>query len=282
MNKPLIMDGAMGTELMARGLKLPLPLWSAEANLMDSEIVSAVHRDYVSAGADILGTNTFRTTTWSYRKADYSPMRASERAKSSLMKAVELARSANPKVVVGSITSIEDCYEPESFPGRGAAEDTYGENVEWFNEAGVNVILFETMGHLDEIEVALNSVNNMKIWLSLIVKDGDHLLSGHPLESLYELAKDKVDVLMLNCNTIGKTDQTLKNMIDNWSGDWGVYPNLGLSEPEPDGEIEEKVDDISFNNVISKYLEMNPMIIGSCCGSTPKHTEMIYKLINQA
>jgi methionine synthase I (cobalamin-dependent) len=71
-------------------------------------------------------------------------------------------------------------------------------------------------------------------------------------------------------------------MIDNWSGDWGVYPNLGLSEPEPDGEIEEKVDDISFNNVISKYLEMNPMIIGSCCGSTPKHTEMIYKLINQA
>jgi homocysteine S-methyltransferase len=196
-NKPLIMDGAMGTELMARGLKLPLPLWSAEANLMDSEIVSAVHRDYVSAGADILGTNTFRTTTWSYRKADYSPMRASERAKSSLMKAVELARSANPKVVVGSITSIEDCYEPESFPGRGAAEDTYGENVEWFNEAGVNVILFETMGHLDEIEVALNSVNNMKIWLSLIVKDGDHLLSGHPLESLYELAKDKVDVLML-------------------------------------------------------------------------------------
>jgi len=193
-----------------------------------------------------------------------------------------LARSANPKVVVGSITSIEDCYEPESFPGRGAAEDTYGENVEWFNEAGVNVILFETMGHLDEIEVALNSVNNMKIWLSLIVKDGDHLLSGHPLESLYELAKDKVDVLMLNCNTIGKTDQTLKNMIDNWSGDWGVYPNLGLSEPEPDGEIEEKVDDISFNNVISKYLEMNPMIIGSCCGSTPKHTEMIYKLINQA
>jgi S-methylmethionine-dependent homocysteine/selenocysteine methylase len=276
------MDGAMGTELMARGLKLPLPLWSAEANLTDPEIVSAIQSDYVAAGADILGTNTFRTTTWSYRKAGFSPKRAEERAKSSLMKAVELARSANPKIMAGSITSIEDCYEPESFPGRGAAEDTYGENVEWFKEAGVDLILFETMGHLDEIDVALQSVNENKIWLSLIVKNGDHLLSGHPLESVYELAKDKVDVLMLNCNTIDKTDQTLEKLIINWDGNWGVYPNLGLSEPEPDGEMKEKVDDQSFNNIISRYIEMNPMVVGSCCGSTPKHTEMIYKLVNQS
>ena len=95
----LIMDGAMGTELIARGLNLPLPLWSAETNITDSEIVSAVHHDYVSAGANIIGTNTFRTTTWTYRKAGYSPKRAQERARSSLMKAVELARSANPNIV---------------------------------------------------------------------------------------------------------------------------------------------------------------------------------------
>jgi S-methylmethionine-dependent homocysteine/selenocysteine methylase len=184
--------------------------------------------------------------------------------------------------VAGSITSIEDCYEPEFFPGRGAAEDTYGENVDWFKEAGVDLILFETMGHLDEIDVAIQSVNENKIWLSMIVKNGDHLLSGHPLDSVYELAKDKVDVLMLNCNTIDKTDRALAGIIDNWDGDWGVYPNLGLTEPEPDGEMKEKVDKQSFKNIISRYIEMNPMVIGSCCGSTPKHTEMIYKLVNQS
>ena len=162
----------MGTELMARGLNLPLPLWSAESNLTDPDVVQSVHHDYVNAGADIIGTNTFRTTTWSYRKAGFSPKRAAERAKSSLMKAVEMARSANPKIVAGSITSIEDCYEPEFFPGRGAAEDTYGENVDWFKEAGVDLILFETMGHLDEIDVAIQSVNENKIWLSMIVKNG--------------------------------------------------------------------------------------------------------------
>ena len=136
------------------------------------------------------------------------------------------------------------------------------------------------MGHLDEIDVALKSVNENKIWLSLIVNDVDHLLSGHPIESVYELAKYKVDVLMLNCNTIDKTDQTLEKMINNWGRDWGVYPNLGLTEPEPDGEMKEKVDDRSFSKIVSKYLGMNPMVIGSCCGSTPKHTEMIYKLVN--
>ena len=279
-NRPLIMDGAMGTELMARALDLPLPLWSAESNLTDPDVVKSVHQDYVNAGADIIGTNTFRTTTWTYRKAGFTPKRAAERAKSSLMKAVDLARSANPKITAGSITTIEDCYESESFPGRDAAEDTYGENVEWFKEAGVDVILFETMGHLDEIDVALKSVNENKIWLSLIVNDDDHLLSGHRIESVYELAKYKVDVLMLNCNTIDKTDQTLEKMINNWGRDWGVYPNLGLTEPEPDGEMKEKVDDRSFSKIVSKYLGMNPMVIGSCCGSTPKHTEMIYELVN--
>ena len=49
-NKPLIMDGAMGTELMARGLKLPLPLWSAEENLTDLETVLAVNQVMYSMG----------------------------------------------------------------------------------------------------------------------------------------------------------------------------------------------------------------------------------------
>ena len=143
------------------------------------------------------------------------------------------------------------------------------------------MILFETMGHLDEIDIALQSVNGQNILLSLIVKDDDHLLSGHSLESVYPMAKDKVDILMLNCNTVAKTDSALEGVIENWGGDWGVYPNMGLTEPEPDGEMDEKVDDQSFNKIISTYLDMSPKVIGSCCGSSPKHTEIIYKLINQ-
>jgi len=270
----------MGTELMDRGLKMPLPLWSAETNITDPEIVKSVHLDYVKAGADIIGTNTFRTTTWTYRKVGYSQKKSQEKARTSLMRAVELARDVKPNILCASITSIEDCYDTSLFPGRSIAEDTYGENINWFIEAGVDVILFETMGHIEEIEIALDTVKdfNLQVWLSLIMKDQDHILSGNKINDVYTLAKNRVDCLMLNCNTIEKTGQALVPMIKNWGSNWGVYPNLGLSEPEPDGEIEEKVQKDVFKDIIKEYLRMNPMIIGSCCGSSPDHIKIIKRL----
>ena len=71
----------MGTQLMHRGLKLPLPLWSAQANINEPEIVKAIHKDYLDAGSDIITTNTFRTTSWSYRRAEFSPNVLQEKPK---------------------------------------------------------------------------------------------------------------------------------------------------------------------------------------------------------
>ncbi len=132
MKKPLLLDGAMGTELINRGIDLPLPIWSADANLTHPEIVKEIHFEYIQAGAELITTNTFRTTTWTYRKAGYTPARAIERAKDCLYKAVECAQIAagDTVKVAGSITSLEDCYSPEKFPGRSAAEDIYGETTE--------------------------------------------------------------------------------------------------------------------------------------------------------
>ena len=114
-SNPLILNGAMGTELIRKGVDLPLPLWSAEANLTHPDIVVNIQRDYVAAGADILTTNTFRTTTYTYRKAGYSKEKAKARARDSLMSAVDLARQAAGEAVnvAGSITALEDCYTPE-------------------------------------------------------------------------------------------------------------------------------------------------------------------------
>ncbi|MEC9307629.1 MAG: homocysteine S-methyltransferase family protein, partial [Candidatus Neomarinimicrobiota bacterium] len=120
MNIPLILDGAIGTELIRRGLDLPLPLWSADINLTHPESVQQVHDAYITAGSDVITTNTFRTTPWTYRKAGYTPLRALERARDSLLKAVELANKAAMDTVrvAGSITAVEDCYTPELYPGK--------------------------------------------------------------------------------------------------------------------------------------------------------------------
>ena len=192
----------MGTQLISHGIKLPLPLWSAQANIEEPQIVQSIHKDYVEAGADIITTNTFRTTTWSYRRAEYSPKRASRKAKDSLMKAIDLARSVNPNILAGSITSINDCYEPDKFPGKTIAEDSYGETVEWFIEGGVDTVLLETMGHLDEINIALEATKNIPtVWLSLIINEKGHLLSGDSLREIYAL------------NTVSYTHLTLPTIL---------------------------------------------------------------------
>ena len=272
----------MGTQLISHGIKLPLPLWSAQANIEEPQIVQSIHKDYVEAGADIITTNTFRTTTWSYRRAEYSPKRASRKAKDSLMKAIDLARSVNPNILAGSITSINDCYEPDEFPGKSIAEDSYGETIEWFIEGGVDTVLLETMGHLDEINIAIEATKNIStVWLSLIINEKGHLLSGDSLREIYALSIKQLTCLMLNCNTIELTKQILNPFIDNSTLNWGVYPNLGLTQPELDGEIHGIVDTEKFKESIISYLDKKPYIIGACCGSTPNHIRIIRDLIEK-
>ncbi len=282
-SKPLILDGAMGTELINRGVDLPLPIWSADANLNDKEAVLGIHKDYAAAGADILTTNTFRTTTYTYRKAGYTPKRAQERAKESLMSAIDLTRKAVGKdlQVAGSISAVDDCYSPELYPGKSAVEDTYGETLEWFIEGGVNLFLFETMGHFEEIQIALEASRNNEStsWVSLILKDGEHLLDGHSLDETINMIKTfPVSCLMLNCNKVETTQNALETFLSLWTDDWGVYSNLGMTDYE--NNYFNTIKDSNFKESILLYLESNPTIIGACCGSTPKHIEMIKNLIN--
>ena len=56
MKRTLLLDGAMGTELQNRGIDIPLPLWSADANIKHPEVVINIHKDYINSGADIVTT----------------------------------------------------------------------------------------------------------------------------------------------------------------------------------------------------------------------------------
>ena len=69
-NQVRLLDGAMGTELMRAGLDLRLPIWSGNVNLTHPDYVQKIHEAYLTAGADILTTNTFRTTPRAYRKGN--------------------------------------------------------------------------------------------------------------------------------------------------------------------------------------------------------------------
>ena len=154
--------------------------------------------------------------------------------------------------------------------------------MEWFTEAGVEHIFLETMGHLEEIKIAIDASKNIsELYLSLIIKDKEHLLSGHLVEDVFPIVNDKISCLMLNCNTIDITNRVLDSFINNWNSKWGVYPNLGLTKPEPDGKMIQKVDDDEFERTMISYIKKSPSIIGACCGSSPTHIRKIKDLLKK-
>ncbi len=282
----LILDGAMGSEIIRQGYNLPLPLWSATANIDCPEIVAAIHQEYIRAGADVITTNTFRTTTRSYLKGGLPRTAARRLARHSLEKAVQAARQAadGTCLVAGSIAPLEDCYQPGLFPGLSAAVPEFTELGTDLKMAGVDILLIETMGRIDETLAVLRATEplNMERWISFILKDGQHLFGGELLsDALTILADFKIELVLLNCTAIGITTKGLQTLLTLWPGRWGVYPNLGTGKLVIDGKITSLITGDAFRTEIRRYIDLGANVIGACCGSRPAHIRIIRDLLNQ-
>jgi len=281
----LLLDGAMGTELLQRGVNVSLPLWSASAVEEAPEIVEQIHRDYMKAGADIIITNTFRTTTRTFLKTGASPDEARARAKTSTNEAVRLAKKAasGNVMVAGSMAPLEDCYSPELFPGMETAIKEFEEQGAWLLENGVDLLLLETMIRQDETIAALRAVSNLGIpvWVSFCIKDKSHLFGGDDLKKSVKCIKYGVDAILINCSNIQLSINALIHLKQNTDLLLGIYPNTGLSMPSPEGEIKDVIEIEEFTEKMMGAVKVGVSILGSCCGSTPDYTKSLRKLINE-
>ena len=85
-------------------------------------------------------------------------------------------------------------------------------------------------------------------------------------------------MILLNCSTLSQTKNTIKTIVSNWSENWGIYPNLGIGTPSPNGNIKNYESDEKYISLISYAVESGASLVGGCCGSSPKHIKMIKKL----
>ena len=281
MHKLELLDGAMGSEFINRGFPLPNHIWSAKMNLEAQEIVNQIHTEYVTAGSNYLTTNTFRTTPRAYAKTGLSLSDATLIAERSLKNAVKLAKDASDSksFILGSIAPLEDCYTPNLFPSQIKAHTEFKQLTQWFNEADIDIFLIETMNSLIETEICIKEAekHNKPIWVSYVLKNNKHLLSGESLlDALILLDKYKIDCVLINCNPVNRTGNTLELLSDNWKNRWGIYPNLGIGEPSRDGNIKDLFSDDQFLSVSKNAIALGATLIGGCCGSTPKHIRLLH------
>ena len=275
-----ILDGAMGSELIKRGLSLPKHIWSAYTNIEAQEIISQIYKDYIEAGCDFITTNTFRTTPRSFQKTGLSIDDSKHFAKIALHNAIKIAHdSIKGEVnILGSIAPLEDCYKPELFPGYDIAKDEFSEITLWLNESNIDIFLIETMNNIKESIACIECAQEFDkpIWVSFVLKDDKHILSGETLiDTLAMLKNYNIDTVLLNCNPINRTKNAIDILISHWDKKWGIYPNLGIGEPSPDGIISNIHDDKEYIELIKYSLDNGVSYIGGCCGSSPYHINLL-------
>lgn len=281
-SKPLILDGATGTEIDRRGIPTTLPLWSAGALETHPDVVRQIHVDYINAGADIITTNTFRTHTRNVGDA--------AQAATLTHTAVELARQAantsKRKVyVAGSIAPLEDCYSPHLTPSVTICRREHTEMVENMLSIpnGVDFLLLETMNTIHEVVAAAEAAHarDVPFAASFVLDEHANLLSGESLAATVEaLTPYQPSALLINCIPTRHINEALTELAKH-AGEIpiGAYGNMGTPDDVVGWAAAHDMSPEHYCEHAAIWVKQGAMIIGSCCGSNPKHTVALRQML---
>ena len=279
---PLLLDGGMGQELAARGVKCTEGLWSARALLDDPELVYEVHRDFVAAGADILTTNTYAATR---RRLDAIDDDAFERVNRT---ACELARRAadeadRPVLVAGSLPPIHGSYRPDEVRPYDELEPLYREHAALLAEH-VDVLLCETMSTADEARAAAAGAarTGLPVWVAWTVADdgSGRLRSGESLaEAVAALDGLHVEALLVNCSMPESIDAAMAPLAAAARRPFGAYAN-GFEAIDEDTKVADgddvperraDLDPQRYAEHAVAWARAGAAIVGGCCEVGPEH-----------
>ncbi len=277
-NRPLILDGAMGSMLQEMKVKSKGSLWMSYANIESPKKVFEVHKKYIEAGADIITTNTFRTNPSALK--NFPKINRENFVKASVALAFE-ARNDLPILIAGSNAPAEDCYKEERTLSVKELVYNHHKHINLLMTEGCDFILNETQSHLDEIKIISEYCNkkNIPFLISFFFKNDLKLLSG---ENLFDAVKFVYDyeplAIGFNCIMPETFKKVLSGIKDDYN--WGFYLNCG-SGNYTDEIIKCAVSPKIYLNKVKSSLKKNPSFIGSCCGSSPAHTKGIKKLFDE-
>jgi S-methylmethionine-dependent homocysteine/selenocysteine methylase len=287
---PLVLDAAMGSDLDRRGLPTTLPLWSAVGLLERPELVCQIHLDNLLAGADIITTDTFRTTARTLRKAGIDPARAPELD----MLAVRLAVAARAEagrpeaLIAGSIAPLEDCYLPtfETPPEIALAE--HRAQADNLAAAGVDLIMVETMPTVAEAEIALRAAvetgRPATVGFVCAMPDRDEpvrLLSGETLnDAVARVNRLAPEAIFVNCAAPPTISAALQELRELTTRPTGAYANVGHVDENTGWRPDERVTGERYAEHAAEWIALGARVVGGCCGTNPEHTAALRRSID--
>ena len=277
-NRPLVLDGAMGSLLQQNGVEPVQHIWMSIANITHAELISELHSQYIKAGSDIITTNTFNSNPTNAKShGKYS----SDQLVKSAVNSAKNATQILPVLIAGSNAPAEDCYQAERTITKRELEQNHKKHIDLLIENGVHFILNETHSHLDEINIITKycDKNDIPYVMSLFFTDELKLLSGEKLTEILKLLDDS-NALAIGFNCILPSTMQKAKSIITFPAKWGLYLNCGDGS-FTDTNIKCGVSPKNYSEISKGYLSLSPSYIGSCCGSSPKHIKEIKKVIDE-
>ncbi|WP_239471850.1 homocysteine S-methyltransferase family protein [Olsenella profusa] len=261
----LLFDGAMGTQLQARGLaagELPELLC-----LTNPEEVTAIHAAYVASGADVVTTNTFG--------ANAAKLGDAATVEDVFQAAVACARAARPRYVAADLGPTGQLLAPMGPLSFDDAYALFARQVRAADAAGADLFIIETMSDLAEAKAALLAVRENSDLPAIVsmtfAEDGRTFLGTTPEVAALTLSSMGADAVGINCS-LGPADVAplVERMLPWASCPVIAQANAGLPRVE-DGVTVYDVGVDEYAEAVARMLDAGVTIVGGCCGTTPAY-----------
>ena len=210
-----ILDGGMGQELLARGMKPNGTLWSANAILDENyhQLLQDTHRDFVKAGAEVIVTTTFTARRRRLRenniedKFEYLNIKAGEIA-------CNVKKEFPNVLIAGGLPPQELTYEADE-RSEDEITKTFNEQAKLLNEY-VDFFYFDVWSSIKEFECGIEAIKEFKkpYLIGIHISEGTNLPSGEKISDIKNIINDKLLGVMLSCVSPENYEKNMKEIKD--------------------------------------------------------------------
>ncbi|MEH1944569.1 MAG: methionine synthase [Nostoc sp.] len=289
----LVFDGAMGTNLQTQNLTAEDfggPQYEGCNEYLvhtKPEAVAKVHRDFLAAGADVIETDTFGSTSLvlaEYDLADQAYYLSKTAAELAKRVAAEFSTPEKPRFVAGSIGPTT------KLPTLGhidfdTMKATFAEQAEALWDGGVDLFLVETCQDVLQIKAALNAIEEVfakkgdrrPLMVSVTMESMGTMLVGSEISAVLTiLAPYPIDILGLNCATGPDLMKPhIKYLAEHSPFIVSCIPNAGLPE-NVGGQAHYRLTPLELRMSLMHFVEdLGVQVIGGCCGTRPEHIQQL-------
>ncbi len=276
-DRVLVCDGAMGTQLYAKGIFINRCFESL--NLSHPDLVADVHAEYLKAGADVIETNTFGANRMKLRSFGLG-----DQVRAINLAGAEIARRAvaNAKgdaYVAGAIGPLGVRVEPWGKTGVDEAEAMFRDQAQALVDGKVDLFILETFRDLNEIGAAIaavRSVCDLPIVAQMTTEEDGASLDGAPPEQFApELIARGANVVGVNCSVgpapMLETVERISDIVDVWLS---AQPNAGKPR-DIEGRNLYLCSPEYMASYARRFIASGVRLVGGCCGTTPEHIRQI-------